>query len=39
VLIVLERRMRRHKALCSCAQRRIHKVDICSRIFTKSVPG
>ena len=41
VLIVLERSMRRHKAFNSCAQRIIHKVniDICSRIFTKNVPG
>ena len=27
MLIVLERRMRRHKAFCSCAQRIIHKVN------------
>ena len=27
VLIVFERRMRRHKAFCSCAQRIIHKVN------------
>ena len=27
VLIVLERSMRRHKAVCSCAQRIIHKVN------------
>ena len=41
VLIVLERNMRQHKAFCSCAQKIIHKVsiDICSRIFTKNVPG
>ena len=39
VLIALERSMRGHKAFCSCAQRTIHKVNICSRIFTKSVPG
>ena len=41
VLIVLERSMRRHKAFCSCAQKIIYNVtiDICSRIFTKNVPG
>jgi len=41
VLIVLERSMSKHKAFCSCAQKIIHKVsiDICSRIFTKNVPG
>ena len=41
VLIVLERNMRRHKAFCSCAQKIIHKVTIgiCSRIFTKNLPG
>ena len=41
VLIVLERNMRKHKAFCSCAQKIIYKVtiDICSRIFTKNVPG
>ena len=41
VLIVLERSMRKHKALCSCAQKIIYKVtiDICSRIFTKNFPG
>ena len=41
VLIVLERRVRQHKAFCSCAQKIIYKVtiDICSRIFTKNVPG
>ena len=41
VLIVLERSMRKHKAFCSCAQKIIYKVtiDICSRIFTNSVPG
>ena len=41
VLIVLERSMRKHKAFCSCAQKIIYKVtiDICSRIFTKNVPG
>ena len=33
-LIVLERNMRKHKAFCSCAQK-----IICSRIFTKNVPG
>ena len=38
---VLDRSMRKHKAFCSCAQKIIYKVtiDICSRIFTKSVPG
>ena len=41
VLIVLERSMRKHKAFGSCAQKIIYKVttDICSRIFTKNVPG
>ena len=41
VLIVLERSVRKHKAFCSCAQKIIYKVtiDICSRIFTKNVPG
>ena len=41
VLIVLERSMRKHKAFCNCAQKIIYKVtiDICSRIFTKNVPG
>ena len=41
VLIVLERSMRKHKAFCSCAQKIIYKVtiDMCSRIFTKNVPG
>ena len=41
VLIVLERSMRKHKAFCSCTQKIIYKVtiDICSRIFTKNVPG
>ena len=41
VLIVLERSMRKHKAFCSCAQKIIYKVtiDLCSRIFTKNVPG
>ena len=41
VLIVLERSMRKHKAFCSCAQKIICKVtiDICSRLFTKNVPG
>jgi len=34
VLIVLERNIRKHKAFCSCAQK-----IICSRIFTKNVPG
>ena len=41
VLIVLEKSMRKHKAFCSCAQKIIYKItfDICSRIFTKNVPG
>ena len=41
VLIVLERSMRKHKAFCSCAQKIIYNlaIDICSRIFTKNVPG
>ena len=41
VLIVLERNMRKHKAFCSCAQKIIYKVTIaiCSRIFTKNIPG
>ena len=41
VLIVLDRRVKNHKAFCSCAQKIIHKVsiDICSRIFTKNLPG
>ena len=41
VLIVLERSVRKHKAFRSCAQKIIYKVtiDICSRIFTKNVPG
>ena len=41
VLIVLERNMRKHKAFCSCAQKIIYKetIDICSRTFTKNVPG
>ena len=41
VLIVLERNMRKHKAFCSSAQKIIYKVTIaiCSRIFTKNVPG
>ena len=41
VLIVLERSMRKQKGFCSCAQKKIYKVtiDICSRIFTKNVPG
>ena len=41
VLIVLERSMRKHKAFFSCAQKIIYKVtiDVCSRIFTKDVPG
>ena len=38
---VLERSMRKHKDFYSCAQKIIYKVtiDICSRIFTKNVPG
>ena len=38
---VLERSMSKHKAFCSCAQKIIYKItiDICSRIFTKNVPG
>ena len=38
---VLERSMRKSKAFCSCAQKIIYKttIDICSRIFTKNVPG
>ena len=38
---VLERSMRKHKAYCSYAQKIIYKItiDICSRIFTKNVPG
>ena len=38
---VLERSMRKHKAFCGCAQKIIYKItiDICSRIFTKNVPG
>ena len=41
VLIVLERSLRKHKAFCSCAQKILYKVaiDICSRIFTKNIPG
>ena len=41
VLIFLERSMRKHKAFCSCAQKIVYNVtiDICSRIFTKNVPG
>jgi len=41
VLIVLEKSMRKHKAFCSCAQKIIYKVtiDICSKMFTKNVPG
>ena len=41
VLIVLQRSMRKHKAFCSSAQKIIYNVtiDICSRIFTKTVPG
>ena len=37
----LERSMRKHKTFYSCAQKVIYKVtiDICSRIFTKNVPG
>jgi len=38
---VLERSMRKHKAFYSSAQKIIYKItiDICSRIFTKNVPG
>ena len=38
---VLERSMRKHKAFYSCAQKIIYKItiDICSKIFTKNVPG
>jgi len=38
---VLEKSMRKHKAFYSCAQKIIYKItiDICSRIFTKNVPG
>jgi len=38
---VFERGMRKHKAFCSCAQKIIYKIpiDICSRIFTKNIPG
>ena len=38
---VLERSMRKHKDFCSYAQKIIYKItiDICSRIFTKNVPG
>ena len=41
MLIVLERSMRKHKAFYSFAQKITYKVtiDICSRIFTKNVPG
>ena len=41
VLIVLDRSMRKHKAFCNYAQKIIYKVtiDICSKIFTKNVPG
>ena len=41
VIIVLDTSMRKHKAFYTCAQKRIYKVtiDICSRIFTKNVPG
>ena len=41
VLIVLDRSMRKHKVFCSCAQKIIYKItiNICSRIFTKNVPG
>jgi len=40
-VLILERSMRKHKAFCSCAQKIIYKatIDICSRIFTKNVPG
>ena len=38
---VLERSMRKHKPFYSCTQKIIYKItiDICSRIFTKNVPG
>ena len=38
---VLEISMRKHKAFYSCAQKITYKItiDICSRIFTKNVPG
>ena len=38
---VLERSMRQYKAFYSCAQKIIYEItiDICSRIFTKNVPG
>ena len=42
VFIFLERSMRKHKAFCSCAQKKkIYKVtiDICSKIVTKNIPG
>ena len=41
VLIVLERSVRKHKAFYNCSQKIIYKVniDICSRIFTKNIPG
>ena len=41
VLIALERSWRKHKAFYSWVQKIIYKVtiDICSRIFTKNVPG
>ena len=41
VFVVLERRIRKHRAFCSFVQKIIYKVtiDICLRIFTKNVPG
>ena len=38
---VIERSIRKHKVFYSCAQKIIYKItiDICSRIFTKNVPG
>ena len=38
---VQERSMRKHKTFCSCAQKIICKliIGVCSRIFTKNVPG
>ena len=38
---VLERSMIKDKAFYSCAQKIIYKItiDICSKIFTKNVPG
>ena len=38
---VLERSMRKYKVFCSCTQKIIYRItiNICSRIFTKNVPG